>query len=573
MKKLLILTFLCLSAFTAPKDIVCQDIDCTYDVDLNISNTGGTGSFTSFKISPNAEDVNLYTPAGQTPRSARFHIQNKSLAGQDVNVSLTSTTSDNAGSVLIVGDIIDILNIDTSGADGIAGLDSSQVCAQNFTSGVYGVDAQTYFATTRGADPLLPTDRCTAEDVTYADNMFSCPSGYTERASDNVTVETLNYMRKCQGVVQTTRCVKRTIDVQCKLNYVMPGCCNSGPYTMEQYRSQGIPFYIAPLNANYTCDSLKCTNPIGLNGYKSGHIQDLPLSRVDEYLTISKSESEVCEDIRAAEKGSNTYVGYSTQVLIDPGDPAKGYTAGPDVFEVNAPYGPSYTGNSYDAGRNTFEIPLPDVMDIQNNTDASNLTNFRIAVDLTKSSLNFTNCLGLGGSSHDDRFCDRVGSGGATSIYLRYSDEFGNLSNELKVNVPQGRYRYRRLYAANRDIYCDQDYPNRWNYRTANGYTYGRVKTGNTQLECENDTWDWLNGPGSAAGGNWTDAGNQVLWSYLTSSCTEYAGTWRALEEVIPAQKYFYSNSPVSGYKEVHNISTYGKFNYCPLGSNEIDYY
>lgn len=198
-------------------------------------------NYSAIEVGANQDNIVVSVPANSAPRSVRLSVQNGAFPGKNLNVNLSSTrASDNAGSVVIIGDTFNNLVVQSNGYNGSRGKDASELCAERFRAGQYGVDSKSFFEQRRQADPSLTLTRCDRLDLNYLQTYkFQCDdASFQQFAVENPQVE-VNRLRaraQCSGVSVQDACIKKRATVQCQWRHFAWVGCGKG-CTTKQYQS------------------------------------------------------------------------------------------------------------------------------------------------------------------------------------------------------------------------------------------------------------------------------------------------------------------------------------------------
>ncbi len=443
------LTFLLLfmtSILAQEKYILCREVGCQYDPDVSLNFQSGGQDYTSFEISPNIDPIRINNEEGEKSRKeVRGKIYNSSYLGQNIAIDLSSKNEESRSSdFLLVSDIVDTLNVVLNGYSGVSGLDSTQICANNFLNDVYGSDAKTYFENRRSSDNSLE-NKCDLTDIDYLKNeKFICPVGYEEVSDTLFNVTRFEKKRKCVASGARSLCVKRTYDITCSpsIKTQTSQCCNNlnqnGLTLKNDWFNENIDGLWIPIPEGWTCDPNKCetkfenTTPVFRNGV-------VPSTNWSARVNESDFNLGATHACSSALVGSEPNLAWSTQVHSIPGDPASPLVEGPPKYDEDAVL---YSGRP---NNNHFDIPVPDIISIPNNNDEWDYQQRRYVIDTSRSSVRLRNCLGLDGSDPFDTRCERL-KGGAGAVRLRAIDRRGAVGNELTINVPIGEHRYYSRY-------------------------------------------------------------------------------------------------------------------------------
>lgn len=427
MRKVLIMFLICTSSF-AQNYIECDSSLCNYDPELSLQSQGGGNEHSSASIVPLLDTLSVTRRATSNKREARLYVETRSPYGQDLAVDLSDMDGlDGSSDFTLIGDILGNLNISLNGTFGQDGKSASQVCKENFLSGVYGSDALSYFQTRRDEapedNPVSPN--CDVQDLEWVrSNKFSCPENHNLVSGEEIEVERIIKKRHCQGFAQFSRCVRRTKDVTCRFERIGKFCCDAST-SWSNYFPNGV--YLPPLSGE-SCDPSKCeessTFNSAQNNFKTGAYQEVTYSSVFESEILRLGGEELwCRE----EAQKNEIV--AKYVSVDQ------YGNTNETTTQGASYVSGYNHNH-------FKIPYP------NTIEASTDENIEgVMINTSKSTVGVKNCLGLNGSNNNDYQCERISPGGAGKLYIHLTDSLGQISNEITINIPEGRKGQGTIYS------------------------------------------------------------------------------------------------------------------------------
>lgn len=417
--------------------IECSDGGCSSDPSVTVTAISGTANYSTLWVSSFVDSVmEIITPSGKVPRDNRLFIRNGDKT-KDLMINLSSDLSNiNGGNSVIISDVFDNIIINSKGSSGNDGKSSTQICADSFKAGDYGIVPSQYWT---DRDSGLDQNNCVAEDIDYLDSKFSCPSGYTERLNGNVSVTRIEKKKKCSALYNQTRCVKRTFDVTCKMSIVRNVCGNQN-YSISDHGD----YYISkPFGMVFeTSECVDLPNSLKISGDSLTFYY-----RVDEAKLQSFSTKELlCNDLLV---NGTKFVATFDYLYNDNGiwktDKIKYKTA-----------------EFIDGGtKRAFYWPIPDDM-IDSKGDVISPSEMRVVLKswdiLGLKNLKtygnprkeIQNCMGLDGSALDDFLCDRA-PGPAFTIKYNLIDKYGALSEELTLNIPEGRTQPVWVYAYNQN--------------------------------------------------------------------------------------------------------------------------
>lgn len=154
--RLLLLFILSFNVNSAEKVVTCGFNACSVS-------TGVTPDFYMEKLtesyidlgSSNTDDIVVTLPNNQDPRNLVLMLNNNDIIGKDITIDLNSKKKEkNSGNIVLIGDYFKNIAINLDGYNGVSGEDASVICATRFNSGLYGVDAKTYFLNRRSSNPM-----------------------------------------------------------------------------------------------------------------------------------------------------------------------------------------------------------------------------------------------------------------------------------------------------------------------------------------------------------------------------------------------------------------------------------
>jgi hypothetical protein len=208
----------------------CSNTTCLPNFTPQTKHDGSAnGGYTAVDVGQNTSNINVFVDTAQTPRNLRLNVFNGAFPngsqnpGYNFTANLSSSTSSsNAGSLILLGDNFNNLDIDLNGYNGSAGQSASAICAVNFLSGSYGADALNFFTTLRTNNPSISSSACVQDDINYLqNNKFQCDSGFTQIYTGNssvysVTVEQIPTINRCQASLTYDICLRRMDQVSCE---------------------------------------------------------------------------------------------------------------------------------------------------------------------------------------------------------------------------------------------------------------------------------------------------------------------------------------------------------------------
>lgn len=186
--------------------------------------------YSAIDAGENNEDfIQVDSEINSAPRSLRMSVnQNDNYTNVEANINLSPKTDEfDAADFIFLSDFLKNINLVLDGYQGSFGEPATQICAENYLNGNYGVIAREEFNAKRISNSTIPTNRCVYSDVDYLQkNEFQCDEGYQEIAYDNpsITVRRLKGKAKCLGVGFQDLCLSKSVEVTCtwRLKYLEP---------------------------------------------------------------------------------------------------------------------------------------------------------------------------------------------------------------------------------------------------------------------------------------------------------------------------------------------------------------
>lgn len=224
MKNLLILISLITInswADTVPeKNIVCGFGQCVPDSSFVPSIYTELANQTVIDLGNNNNaTIKATLSPNQDPRNLVLMVNNNTTVGQNLILDLKSKkTEKNTGSLTLIGDIFNNINISLDGYDGATGQDASIICADRFKAGAYGENSKTFFINRRTNSPTLSLNRCDNQDIQHLqDTKFTCPNpDFRVSDFDTVQVSRVKFKQRCVGTSIRYKCVQRKIKLRCE---------------------------------------------------------------------------------------------------------------------------------------------------------------------------------------------------------------------------------------------------------------------------------------------------------------------------------------------------------------------
>ncbi|MEK2647422.1 hypothetical protein [Bdellovibrio sp. BCCA] len=183
----------------------------------------------------NTGTLDVLTEANTPTSIVNVYLDNKNTLGSAVNVNLdlsakfnkaasyAPVSSQDASNALVVTSFLGNITADVSGYEGLAGKNSSMICADRIMAGDYGVDVKTAFEARRQADSALSLSVCDATDVASVTNAKApvCSIGTYDNSKNGqsspiFTVKKAVKKRKCErDVAVGYQCYLQTYNYEC----------------------------------------------------------------------------------------------------------------------------------------------------------------------------------------------------------------------------------------------------------------------------------------------------------------------------------------------------------------------
>jgi hypothetical protein len=423
-----------------------------------VDTTNSLTSQTTVWVSSVVDSVfNLVVPNNSIPRDVISYVRNTNPS-LDINLNMSSDRFPyNSGNATIITSLVHDLKIISDGKNGTKGSDSSELCANAFANGSLGSVAKSYW--NNGRTNASNPNKCEQGDMTYANNMFACPSGYTLNPnipSDTIEITKVIQKRRCSTQVNQPICIGRTANIKCITNLVSNIKCD---VTDKKWEDLG-DFYNQPPQGS-KCDTTKylagdISNSTDRSG-RSGDITNIEARIFEKQFILASSNIEnACK--QELERHIPMKISWSVP-FFDQEIGQNSYHPG-NSLKIERPTSIKNELN------NQFTIPLIDNINSINGDDLtpSNLryyiTGIDSAVNIDPRSV-LKNCLGLNGSNPGRLQCERT-TGPPFWIGIGLIDKYGNKSNTLRIQIPEGRFGYHyKMHIANVIIGnngCDQNF-------------------------------------------------------------------------------------------------------------------
>jgi hypothetical protein len=281
-----ILLFLILFSSYAQENISCSNGDCIFSGNLNVSNETELLDNSQFEIEFLEEDIDIELPDQAIPRDFVSLIRTKDEEGKDFNISLSSTNkSYDSPNFILFSDIIDILQINTSGYNGIVSNNASNICAERIKSGFYGNSIRSFYLSRRSSDNLLP-DYCDSIDVAQIKSgNFSCDIGDSV-VNEEITAQRWEEKSQCEGNAFRFLCIDRKLNMNCR--WLSDGgsiineslCCDNGG--------------TKPAGDGWTCEPSFCNVGLNNSGWAKDHQVKVAESDYNADLLSGKTSLQIC---------------------------------------------------------------------------------------------------------------------------------------------------------------------------------------------------------------------------------------------------------------------------------------
>lgn len=233
-KTLLMSFFVSSMTWAADKTITCSNGACS--TSFAPQTQLEKPQYSAIEVGSNQDNILVSVPNGSEPRSLRLSVTNGAFPGKNLTIDLSSNrATDNAGNLIVIGDTFNNLSLKANGYSGARGKNASELCAERFRSGQYGVDSKNFFEQRRQADPSLTLARCDRLDLNYLQSFkFTCddPNAQLFTVSDpQVEVNRLKFRAQCSGVSAQDVCIKKRITISCRWRHYSQASCGKGCVT------------------------------------------------------------------------------------------------------------------------------------------------------------------------------------------------------------------------------------------------------------------------------------------------------------------------------------------------------
>lgn len=285
MKTCIILILFIFNAYSQDQ-VSCSNGDCSFSGNLNVSNETEFLNYSQFEIEFLESDIEINLPEGEIPRNFRSLIRTQEMDGQDFSLNLSSSNKDHdSAQFILFSDVIDLLQINTSGYDGIISNDASVICSNNIKNGVYGQVAKNFYEQRRSSDPLIE-DKCDSVDVTYLQtNNFSCEEGNVVN-TEEVNAQRWEERSQCGGNAFRFLCLDRRLNLNCRwladggdlLNQTV--CCDQGA--------------TQPPGGDWQCVPNLCSIGSNNSGWVKDQVAKEAESVYNSYLLNGESNLQIC---------------------------------------------------------------------------------------------------------------------------------------------------------------------------------------------------------------------------------------------------------------------------------------
>lgn len=378
-------------------NIQCNDLYCTDNESFFEDNT----IVISNQNSPHYSIENT-----STEKAIDLHVdfQNSNIvetSNASLEMSYQNLSSENGGpTVNIYSELMNYLNFDLSGRDGVNGKNASELCMDYILEGNLGSELVDYINQSRSENSLLPTDRCVQQDYNYLETIFSCREDERSSLSRYVDITKIKTKRMCTGTFRNAICLKRKVTLNCYNLLAGNSCCNSSSIQTSvdnQYKAPG----------DWSCNSSYCGN--GKNGYYK-----LSSYELWEY-ELEEDKDSQCYNLHSLEEDLD-----SQSVTLS--------TSGPSILSLRNSSGVISRDNLY------FDIP---------NLTVTGADSYTIGISSPGSSIR--DCLGFNGTSVNDYRCRIVNKGDGFSFGIFAISDKGEKSNTLSFNVQPHRKKYERV--------------------------------------------------------------------------------------------------------------------------------
>lgn len=283
--KILLLFLIFLNAYSQEK-ISCFDGDCSFSGNLNVSNETEFLNHSQFEIEYLEEDLDIELPSSEIPRDFVSLIRTKNNEGKDLNISLKSSNAKHdSPRFILFSDIIDILQINTDGYDGIISNDASNICADKIISGGYGNTIKLFYESRRNNDPSLGAGCDSLDLAEIKSDNFSCDIGDSV-STQEIVANRWEEKSKCEGNAYRFLCIDRKLNMNC--SWIADGgsllnqnvCCDSGA--------------TQPAGSGWVCNPANCNINDNNSGWTKDNQVKVAESIYNADLLAGKSPLQIC---------------------------------------------------------------------------------------------------------------------------------------------------------------------------------------------------------------------------------------------------------------------------------------
>lgn len=394
---------------------------------------------------------NLVAPNDSIPHDSISYINN-SNPFLDVSVNTSSIRNGyDSGDTTIISSLVNDLSLISDGKNGTAGLSSSELCAKSFSGGSLGLEAKNYWGS-RGSN--LDPNKCIAADIQYANGLFKCPDEYTLNNNTPVDVVDLSKViskRRCSAQINQQICIGRTADLKCTTNTLSNVCCNDPNIKWDKLGS-----YYNQSHQGSTCDPAKCViNTIDDQNNLSGSVDFFKIRIFEkQFLQAGSNVKTACEE-EINKKRKPMQISWSVGPFLDPELGREIYHPGNIKIIERISNSNTFTIpvidniesiNGDDTSPNSLRYYLEDIdqgnvanVNINGNTNAFCDPALPLSAGVSPCGNRIKNCLGLNGTNPWKLTCERT-PGPPFKIGIGLIDKFGNKSNKLILQIPEGRF-------------------------------------------------------------------------------------------------------------------------------------
>lgn len=266
--------------------VSCGDGNCVFSGNLNISREAEFVDYSQFEINELEEDVRFEIPNNSRPRDFRGMVRTFKDDGQDLEIDFRSSSKNyDSSNFVLFSDVLDLLQINTDGYNGVISNDSSVICANNTKDGLYGSEAKIQFEQRRNQDQSL-ANRCDVEDLNILNReSFSCDIG-EEVLTQEVVARRWEERANCSADARRFLCLDRRVLLNCE--WIADGgsllnenvCCDNSA--------------TSPPGSGWECKTNRCD----LGNNKSGWVKTQVKNESDfvyqDDLIKGFSDSQIC---------------------------------------------------------------------------------------------------------------------------------------------------------------------------------------------------------------------------------------------------------------------------------------